>query len=302
MASAFRPSDLEGLAQKIIIQKVPDRKFLNGTLVAKEPIQFGQRTYTYPYMTVAGRAVVTAWGGAVDVSGTDVFVDERRVSIKPLQQGWYIHQHDIDAAKFANRDLKAARMEMAVQLVMDGIDQIGYEGAEGAEIYGLCNQPNANIVNLPAVGVGNGISFASKSANQIVEDLEELLFTVPSLTDGTYLTPTILLPTPAYIAAVRTKDAAADNESALTIFRKNARQYYSDVDVIQVPYLDTCGPGGTSTAICYSNKKENIEYLRTGIRKSPVEKGLNTYTGVLDVSLAGLALKQPISFVQAFGV
>lgn len=290
------------MSRDIIVQNVPTRKFLNGELVAPEPIQFGQRTHTYPYMTIAGRAVVTAWGGAVDVSGTDVFIDERFVPIKPLQNGWSIHQHDLDASAYSNADLYPARMEAAYQLVMDGIDTIGYTGVADTEIYGLASQPNANIVTIPATGVGASTTFESKTAAQIVEDLEELLFTVPSLTDGTYVTTDILLPTSAYIAAVRTKDAGSDNESAITIFRKNARLYVKNVNIIQCPYLDTAGPGGTSVAIAYNNNKKYLEYLRTGIRQSPVTQSNNTWSGVVDCSVAGIALKQPISFVAAYGV
>jgi hypothetical protein len=265
----------------------------------------GVKRYVYTSLTIAGKAAMRAWNAPLSGLATvQAALDERFVRVQPISATYNVSHDEILQGDLIDRDPLNTRATLAIQSVFTKVDEVGFVGEPNYPgIYGITNQPAANLVAVLADGVAASTLFSSKTAPQIVRDLNKMAYATPSGTDGTYTSKVIMLPTLAYLAAAQALDSNSDNESALTIFLKNIRQYIPDFQVIQAPYLDTLGPGGTSVAITLDPSPEIIEFVKVpGIFVDKMRESIDGYTGTINAYAGGMALKQSIPFNYTVGV
>lgn len=302
----FRPSELEQFAKDFIVQKQTERMFVQPKYIKQTAdLKRGMKRWVYSSLTFAGKAAMRAWNAPLSgLAGVQAAIDERFVRVQPVSEVYNVSHDEILQGDLIERDPINTRVTLASQAVLTKIDEVGFVGEPGfAGVYGITNQPAANIVTVLADGTGASTLFSTKTAQQIVRDLNRMAYATPLATDGTYTCKVIMLPTQAYLAAAQALDSNSDNESALTIFLKNIRQYLPDFQVVQAPYLDTLGPGGVSVSICLDTSSEIIEYVKVpGIFVDKMRESLDGYTGAIHAYVGGMALKQAIPFNYVFNV
>ena len=302
----FKPEDLTHYAAGLVTKKKAKRHFADTTIVPhSENIQKGIKRIVYTSIKPSGSAAMTAWGAPFSGLATNrVATDERFVPIQPVHGVYEVSEDEVLQGAIVDVNSVQVRVAAAVQQVLEKIDEVGYVGEPDFGIYGITNTPNVNILVLPADGTGPiPTSLASKNTSQIVETLNLMINNTSKLTSGVYRSPHILMPTSAFIVACETLDSQADNESAMTIFLKNARQIHPDIKVTPMPFLDTASPTGGSVAVIYDNDPDMLEYVRVkGVTIGKLHEGVGGFTGKVSAYLGGIAIKDATPFSLAFGI
>jgi hypothetical protein len=299
----FRPSDLEQLLQNVIIEQMPERMFTGNKILSTTPVALGARIVTLSKANVYGRAAFVTWGNTQDIPTVDVFIEEVSIPVHPLKIKYGVTEDEILSANFAGIDVRSPRVEAASQAMLDRIDDVGYIGVPKLNIYGIANQPNANIIVPSATGAGGLTTFASKDAEGCADMLFALVTEAGRVSRNAYKTTTILIPVDTHYTLSNKRSLAQHGKTALEIFYDSISQVYSDIKVLPCPYLDTAGPGGTPIAIAFSPNPKHIGYVRVGgLKMSPVETYMGTMEGRMSAYLAGIFASQQISVSQMSGI
>jgi hypothetical protein len=299
----FRPSDLEQLLQNVIIEQMPERMFTGNKILSTTPVALGARIVTLSKANVYGRAAFVTWGNTQDIPTVDVFIEEVSIPVHPLKIKYGITEDEILSANFAGIDVRSPRVEAAVQALLDRIEDTGTIGNTKLGIYGVANQPNANIVVPSATGVGGLTTFASKDAEGCADMLFALVTEAGSLSRNAYKTTTLLIPVNTLYTLSNKRSLAQHGRSALELFGDSIKQVYSDIKVIPCPYLDTAGPGGVPIAIALSPNPKHGGYVRVpNVRNSPVETYQGSMEGRMSAYLAGVMFTAQISISSMVGI
>jgi hypothetical protein len=299
----FRPSDLEQLLQNVIIEQMPERMFTGNKILSTTPVALGARIVTLPKANVYGRAAFVTWGNTQDIPTVDVFIEEISIPVHPLKIKYGVTEDEILSANFAGIDVRSPRVEAAVQALLDRIEDTGTIGNTKLGIYGVANQPNANIVVPSATGVGGLTTFASKDAEGCADMLFALVTEAGSLSRNAYKTTTLLIPVNTHYILSSKRSLAQHGRSALELFGDSIKQVYSDIKVIPCPYLDTAGPGGVPIAIALSPNPKHGGYVRVpSVRNSPVESYQGSMEGRMSAYLAGVLFTAQISISVMTGI
>jgi hypothetical protein len=300
----FRPSDLEQLLQKTIVEQLPERVFSNGSIVQTTPVALGARIVTQPKANIYGRAAFVTWGNTQDIPSVDVFIEEVSIPVHPLKIKYGVTEDEILSADFAGIDVKSPRVEAAVQALFDRIDDVGYVGNTALGLYGIANQPNSTVITLPAVGTGSTTTFATKTAQQIADDLFAIATEAGRLSRNAYKTPIILLPVQQYYTCIRKRSTGTGEKTALALYFESIMALYGErAKVYPCPYLDTAGAGGVPVAIALSDNPSHGGYVRVpSVRNSPVETYQGNMEGRMSAYLGGIMFSHQIAVSRAIGI
>jgi hypothetical protein len=300
----FRPSDLEQLLQKTIVEQQPERLFSNGSILQTTPVALGARIVTQPKANVYGRAAFVTWGNTQDIPAVDVFIEEVSIPVHPLKIKYGVTEDEILSADFAGIDIKSPRVEAAVQALFDRIDDVGYIGNTSLGMYGIANQPNSTVITLPAVGTGSTTTFSTKTAQQIADDLFALATEAGRLSRNAYKTPIILLPVAQYYTCLRKRSTGTGEKTALALYFEAILALYGEkAKVYPCPYLDTAGSGGVPIALAISGDPKFGGYVRVpSLRTSPVETYQGNMEGRMSAYLGGIMLTHQITCTRAVGI
>ena len=152
------------------------------------------------------------------------------------------------------------------------IDQMVYVGdpTVGPSATGLVNAATVVNVNTVAVGSGGSTAWSSKSPDEILADVNEILVSVWAAS-GYKAPPTKLLVSPiafGYISTIRIGEAAGN--SILKYIRENnimTAQMSMELEILPVKWLDKAninGPAGTAAAsdrmVAYTQRQDYVRF------------------------------------------
>jgi hypothetical protein len=300
----FRPSDLEQLLQNTIVEQLPERMFANGSIIQTTPVALGARIVTQPKANIYGRAAFVSWGNSQDIPAVDVFIEEVSLPIHPLKIKYGVTEDEILSADFAGVDVQSPRVEAAVQALLDRVDDVGYIGNTSLGLYGIANQPNSNVVTLPAVGTGSTTTFATKTAQQIADDLFAVATEAGRLSRNAYKTPIILLPVAQYYTCLSKRSTGTGEKTALALYFEAIGALFGErAKVIPCPYLDTAGAGGVPVGLAISDNSKHLGFVRyPGIRNSAIETYQGNMEGRMSMYLSSVFASHQISVSRFIGL
>lgn len=149
-----------------------------------------------------------------------------RADVKVREERSPVHGYGISYG-FANRELRAALMAQTnlearkAKAARDGfelaVDVIAFSG-NGEGLIGLLNIPNANAYTVPADGTGTSALWTTKTADQIIRDLNGIAAKSVGLTNGIEMPDTLLLPLDQYNFIASTPRATISDTTILKFF------------------------------------------------------------------------------------
>lgn len=183
----------------------------------------------------------------------DVDADEQSTYLMSWAAGFAYNIDEIAAASFAGMPLEQMRADAArrrLALALNGMALTGY-AAKGIE--GLFNISNTLTATLAADGTGASKLWSTKTADQVLRDLFQIVDTMPNSTldiEGGSSTPLNLLITKANMRLISTlRLGTSAQDTTVAEFFKRQRP---NVSIMGANYLPTAGAGGTiSRAVCY---------------------------------------------------
>jgi hypothetical protein len=297
--TVFFAHQLEVVKAQTYDQKLGDLKALTGLFPITSQLPAGATELTWRswqgYALAKFISEFTFDFPRSEIGGTE---QTRRVSDIGSSYGYNIKE--IQRAAFAGVPLESKRAFFARRAIDEKLNDIALNGDSEHNIPGFLDYPGTSTYNVPATGSGASKTWATKTPDQILVDLNGVLNAINDVTLGKEEGNTILMPKANldYIKQTRLDDT----------MEKSIYQYFVEnhpgVRLDWLSNLDDAGSLGTTRMVAYINDSNHIE-LEIPVKFEQQEEykdGPMSYMIPLTASIVGVIAYYPLTIVYADGI
>ena len=258
----------------------------------------GATTITYRQYDTVGMAKVIA-NYANDLPRADVTGKEFTSNIRSIGNAFGYNTQEIRSAIFAGVNLPARKAMAATRAHQEKINALAFTGDADHGLPGLISNANVPEVTLAADGTGSSKTFASKTADKIVRDVNSLINKIISQSKGVHRATEVWMPVEQYALIATTQNSTASDTTILQFLQ----QVHPGVTFRQVVELDGAGAVGADRMYAIENSRDNwaIEIPMMMKMYSPQQKGLEFEVPV-ESRFGGVIIEYPLSMCFADGV
>lgn len=302
--SLFLARELETILAREFEKKYPERKARKLVPISTE-VDPGSETYTYRVYDEFGAAkVITDY--AKDLPTFDALAREVSAKVVSLGGSYGYSVQELRAAAKAGKSLDSRKQRAAVRGFEKAENDILLLGDANTGMLGLLKAAaadggNVPTVSIPADGTGSTKTWSTKTADQIIRDLDLLVNTVRTQSKGIHEANTVLLPLEAWgIANSKPYSTAGGSDKTVLAWWK---ANHPGVEVGWVNELSTAGAGATTRAMAYVRDPEMLEgHIPQPYEQFPPQaKGL-TFSVPCHSRIGGVAWYFPLSAVYGDGI
>lgn len=166
----------------------------------------------------------------------------------------------IDAAKFN---------AFNVGYQMD-TDEMVYIGDAGVSAFGLLNSPLVGVAGVTADGTGSSPLWSTKTPDQIVRDVNDMLNASWLATGYAVCPDRLLLPPAKYAYIVGTKVSTGADKSILKYMQENTicnSVNGRPLDIQPVKWLTGRGAAGVDRMVAYTNDEDRVRFPMVPVRR-----------------------------------
>lgn len=258
----------------------------------------GATTHTYRQYDSVGMAKVIA-NYANDLPRADVTGKEFTNPIRSIGNAYGYNVQEIRSAMFAGVNLNGKKALAATRAHQEKINVLAFSGDADHGLPGLLNNTNIPEVVLAADGTGASKTFASKSADKIVRDINSLINKVITQSKGVHRANQVWLPIEQYALIATTQNSAASDTTILGFLQAN----HPGVTFMQVVEMDQAGASSADRMYALENSMDNWQLeIPMMIRQyTPQQQGLEFVVPV-ESRFAGVIIEYPLAFAFADGI
>ena len=257
----------------------------------------GATTITYRQYDTVGMAKVIA-NYANDLPRADVTGKEFTSNIRSIGNAFGYNTQEIRSAIFAGVNLPARKAMAATRAHQEKINALAFTGDADHGLPGLISNTNVPEVTLLADGTGSSKTFASKTADKIVRDVNALVNKIISQSKGVHRATEVWMPVEQYALIATTQNSTASDTTILQFLQ----QVHPGVTFRQVVELDGAGASGADRIYAIENSRDNwaIEIPMMMKMYSPQQKGLEFEVPV-ESRFGGVIIEYPLALVFCDG-
>jgi hypothetical protein len=184
--------------------------------------------------------------------------EEYLVRVFPIRAAFQLEEDELELAAATGQSPSTRKLLQARNVIERELDLIAFEGRTDTTLLGMGNNPNVTVINFPANGNENGqtnsVSWANKSAQQILDDLNTVALQIQTQTANTVFATRLMMPS-SKLNQISTKTFNANGDSVLTIFLRNQASLPNGGirDIVGHPALETAGTGGVGRIVAYDS-------------------------------------------------
>lgn len=258
----------------------------------------GATTITYRQYDTVGMAKVIA-NYANDLPRADVTGKEFTSNIRSIGNAFGYNTQEIRSAIFAGVNLPARKAMAATRAHQEKINALAFTGDADHGLPGLISNANVPAVTLAADGTGSSKTFASKTADKIVRDVNSLITKIISQSKGVHRATEVWMPVEQYALIATTQNSTASDTTILQFLQ----QVHPGVTFRQVVELDGAGASSADRMYAIENSRDNwaIEIPMMMKMYSPQQKGLEFEVPV-ESRFGGVIIEYPLAFSFADGI
>ena len=258
----------------------------------------GATTITYRQYDTVGMAKVIA-NYANDLPRADVTGKEFTSNIRSIGNAFGYNTQEIRSAIFAGVNLPARKAMAATRAHQEKINALAFTGDADHGLPGLISNTNVPEVTLAADGTGSSKTFASKTADKIVRDVNSLINKIISQSKGVHRATEVWMPVEQYALIATTQNSTASDTTILQFLQ----QVHPGVTFRQVVELDGAGASSADRMYAIENSRDNwaIEIPMMMKMYSPQQKGLEFEVPV-ESRFGGVVIEYPLSMCFSDGV
>ena len=258
----------------------------------------GATTITYRQYDTVGMAKVIA-NYANDLPRADVTGKEFTSNIRSIGNAFGYNTQEIRSAIFAGVNLPARKAMAATRAHQEKINALAFTGDADHGLPGLISNANVPEVTLAADGTGSSKTFASKTADKIVRDVNALINKIISQSKGVHRATEVWMPVEQYALIATTQNSTASDTTILQFLQ----QVHPGVTFRQVVELDGAGASGADRMYAIENSRDNwaIEIPMMMKMYSPQQKGLEFEVPV-ESRFGGVVIEYPLSMCFSDGI
>jgi len=164
---------------------------------------------------------------------------------------------DIRAAQMAGIPLNDFQFRAARRLWEERLDAVAFSGFAGSNLVGILNHPNIPTGSVPN-GVSGTATFATKTPDEILKDLNSLVTETIDATNGVEAPDTVVLPHAQYELINTTARSATSDTTILEFFLRNNEHI---TNVVSWYKLKGAGTAGADVMFSYRNDAEAIQVV-----------------------------------------
>ena len=258
----------------------------------------GATTHTYRQYDSVGMAKVIA-NYANDLPRADVIGKEFTNPIRSIGNAYGYNVQEVRSAMYAGINLNGKKAMAATRAHQEKINQLAFSGDADNGLPGFLTNANVPEVTLLADGTGTAKTFASKSADKIVRDINALINKVITQSKGIHRATEVWLPIEQYALIATTQNSTASDTTILAFLQ----QVHPGVQFKQVVELDGAGASGADRMYAMENTMENwqLEIPMMIKQYAPQQVGLEFQVPV-ESRFAGVIIEYPLAFAFADGI
>lgn len=190
---------------------------------------------------------------ADDLPDADVSGKEYSATVKTLGASYKYNIQEMRAAVYGNVPLEQRRANAARRAIAQKENKIAFFGDTNNNLIGMFNAPNVTSVTIPATGTGSSTTWATKTADQILYDMNLVANTVVSVSLGVENPDTMLLPLSQYNYVASTARSTYSDKTILNYFLEN-NPYIKQVEWVNE--LATAGASSAARMYAYRRSPE----------------------------------------------
>ncbi len=257
----------------------------------------GATTITYRQYDTVGMAKVIA-NYANDLPRADVTGKEFTSNIRSIGNAFGYNTQEIRSAIFAGVNLPARKAMAATRAHQEKINALAFTGDADHGLPGLISNTNVPEVTLLADGTGTSKTFASKTADKIVRDVNALINKIISQSKGVHRATEVWMPVEQYALIATTQNSTASDTTIL----KFLQQVHPGVTFHAVVELDGAGASSADRMYALENSRDNwaVEIPMMMKMYSPQQKGLEFEVPV-ESRFGGVIIEYPLAFAFCDG-
>lgn len=221
------------------------------------------QSVTYFSMDSVGQA---QWfnGNAHDVPKVELTREKFETTVSMAAIGYGYNIEELGTAQLLGMNLSADKASAARRIAEEKIDLVAFVGDAAKGFTGLVNASTPTATTAPADGTGSATTFASKTPDQILRDINGQLTGIFVGTLGAELADTLLLPY-SVLLDISTRRIDAVNQTTILQWVK-ANNIYTLTTGQELTirgmfgYLDTSGAGSTKRMVAYRRSPEVLKF------------------------------------------
>lgn len=221
------------------------------------------QSVTYFSMDGVGQA---QWfhGQAQDVPKVELTREKFETSVSLAAIGYGYTLEELGTAQLLGMNLSADKASLARRVAEEKIENVAFVGDTSKGLTGLVNASGPTATTAPADGSGSATTFASKTPDQVLRDINGQLTGMFTGTFGGEVADTLLLPY-SVMLDLSTRRIDAVNQTTIlewiernNIYTRTTGQQLTIRGVFG--YLDTAGAGGTKRMVAYRRSPEVLKF------------------------------------------
>ena len=258
----------------------------------------GATTHTYRQFDTVGMAKVIS-NYATDMPRSDVVGKEFTNPIRSIGNSYGYNVQEIRSAQFAGVNLNGKKATAAARAHDEKINALAFSGDADHGLPGFMNNSNIPEVTLAADGTGSSKTFASKTADKLVRDINALINKVLTQSKGIHRVNQVWLPVEQYALIATTQNSVASDTTVLQFLQS----VHKGVEFKSVVELDGAGAGGTDRMYAMENSMDNWQLEIPMLQKMypPQQQGLE-FVVPMESRFAGCIVEYPLAFAFADGI
>lgn len=236
---------------------------------------------------------------ANDFPRVDIIGSEESSRVYGLGASYGYSIKEIRRAALANLPLQERRARAARRAIEQRSNAIAWSGDAAHNIQGLIDFPGITEYTVPADGTGSVKTWTAKTPDQIVRDLNGLISSIISNTNGVESPDTILLPIEQYLYISDTRMTDGSDRSILAYWMLN----HPGMTVDWIPELNGAGASVTDRMMAYQRDADHLtfEEPQPFEQFEPVQKGMEFEIPVHS-EVAGVIVYFPLSVAYGDGI
>lgn len=223
-------------------------------------------------ITTMGKAWASVNSNAIPGPALDIGKTMQGLHPWAMEMKWDLFE--LESARRLGRPIDVAKMNALKTKHSMDIDAMVYLGDTEKNVTGMFNNAGVNTSNVPADGTGASPLWSTKTADQVLRDINEALNSAWANSAWTHA-PTELRVAPSSLSYLANTRLGSPNDTTLLEFirEKNisAVNNGKPLNIQAVKWLETAGAGGTRRMVAYTRNPEFIRYPLVPLQRTPLE-------------------------------
>ncbi len=295
--SAFLARQLTHIrAQTLTVKRAPMNAFQ--VFPVQTDIPSGAETAVQYVFDAVGVAEIIS-NYADDLPRVDLVARESAVKVFSLGDSYGYNYREVKNAAFARRDLNATRAQQARRGIDLKLNKIAWYGDKKHNIMGFLDNPNIAEIALAGDGTSNKTQLSTKTADQMIRDMNAIINAIPLSTNEVEQANTVLMAPSVYYTLSQTR--IPDLETTVLQFLRGIHPEITRW--MKVGELKGAGADGSDMIIAGMFDPSYVKFeIPTRFDQLPVQYRNLEYVVNCVAEAVGVTVFMPMAFVKAEGV